>query len=326
MWCLLPLFITLAVDVAGQETAAQYQFSYHVKDDTTGQDFGQEEERQGYNTGGEYQVNLPDGRRQIVTYSVADPDSGYVADVSYTGEAKFEQRLEEPQRQTYIPEVLAPALPPIRNKPNLPRTEKAQRPLKPQVPSAEEVRFISRPTKIVPTIIKVDPVTISAPRAPQFISRPIKTVPTISKKPKTTKSAPRRVPRPTFIPKLITRPTKHTLTNRRVVPVTKSASKSSKTDSIRKPKKISGKLQTVPRTSSSKLSSTNSPIVKKPISAMKSVPSTTTTTDPPPVYISTETPKLSYKDKYHTAESQVLYSLFREDINGKDMKPPPKKP
>merc|ERR1712128_6303 len=199
---------------------------------------------------------------------------------------------------------------------------------KPQVPSAEEVRFISRPTKIVPTIIKVDPVTKSAPRAPQFISRPTKIVPTFSRKPKTTKSAPRRASRPTFIPKLITRPTKNTSTNRRVVPVTKpaSASKSSKTDNIRKPKKISGKLQTVPRTSSSKLSSTNSPIVKKPISAMKSVPSTTTTTVSPPVYIFTKTPKLSYKDKYHTAESQVLYSLFREDINGKDMKPPPKKP
>eukprot|EP00090_Calanus_glacialis_P015502 TRINITY_DN24459_c0_g1_i2.p1 TRINITY_DN24459_c0_g1~~TRINITY_DN24459_c0_g1_i2.p1 ORF type:complete len:327 (+),score=98.70 TRINITY_DN24459_c0_g1_i2:24-1004(+) len=326
MWSLFPLVITLAVGVVGDDGVAQYQFSYRVKDDTTGQDFGQEEERQGYNTGGEYQVNLPDGRRQIVTYSVADPDSGYVADVSYTGEAKYEQRLEQPQRPTYTPEVQPPALPPIRNKPSLPRAEKALRPVRPKAPSAEEVRFISRPTKIVPTIIKVSPVTKSAPKAPQFLSRPTKIVPTINKKILTTKSATRLSPRPTILPKFISRPTKIIPTSRRVTQAVKSVPKAPKVDNSRRPKKISEKLQTVPRKSSLKVASTNSPTVQKPISAMKSKTSTTTTAAPPPVYISTKTPKLTYKDKYHTAESQVLYSLFREDINGKDMKPPPKKP
>ena len=34
-----------------------------------------------------FQVQLPDGRVQLVTYSVADQAAGYVADVSYSGEA-----------------------------------------------------------------------------------------------------------------------------------------------------------------------------------------------------------------------------------------------
>ena len=293
MWTLLPLVIGLVVVcVAAEDGVAQYQFSYHVKDDTTGQDFGQEEERQGYNTGGEYQVSLPDGRRQIVTYSVANPDSGYVADVTYTGEARYDERLEEQQRQSAsqdIP-VQIPALPPIRSKPSLPRAEKILRPQRPQPPSAEEVRFISRPTKIVPTVIKVIQVT-----------KPIIRAPTVAniRQPKKIVEKVRTIPK-TVSPK--------------ISPV------SSDSPNIKKP--ISA------RTNSPKVSkaSPDSPNIKKPISAFKSVPSTTTTAAPPPVYIPSKTPKLHYKDKYHTAESQVLYSLFREDINGKKMKPPPKKP
>ena len=39
---------------------ANYQFKYEVKDEYTGQDFGQEEARSGYNTDGEYTVSLLD--------------------------------------------------------------------------------------------------------------------------------------------------------------------------------------------------------------------------------------------------------------------------
>ena len=37
---------------------------------------------------GEYRVNLPDGRVQVVTY-VADHQKGYMADVSYQGEPVY---------------------------------------------------------------------------------------------------------------------------------------------------------------------------------------------------------------------------------------------
>ena len=58
-----------------------------MKDDDSNNDFGQNEERDGNVTSGSYYVALPDGRIQRVTYSV-DADSGYLAEVTYEGEAQ----------------------------------------------------------------------------------------------------------------------------------------------------------------------------------------------------------------------------------------------
>lgn len=88
-----------------------YQFKYEVKDEYTGQDFGQEEARSGYNTDGEYQVLLPDGRRQIVTYRIDDPESGFVADVRYEGEAK--EYHYEPKPASYQPKPAYRAIEPV---------------------------------------------------------------------------------------------------------------------------------------------------------------------------------------------------------------------
>ncbi|KAK8392362.1 hypothetical protein O3P69_014608 [Scylla paramamosain] len=66
----------------------QYSSNYAVKDDYSGNDFAATETRDGYNTQGSYQVLLPDGRLQTVTYYV-DGDSGFVAEVSYEGEAQY---------------------------------------------------------------------------------------------------------------------------------------------------------------------------------------------------------------------------------------------
>merc|ERR1711963_625662 len=64
-----------------------YKYTYAVKDDYSFSNFNAHEERDGYNTAGGYQVALPDGGTQIVTYTATK--DGYVADVTYQGEAKY---------------------------------------------------------------------------------------------------------------------------------------------------------------------------------------------------------------------------------------------
>ncbi|CAL4184650.1 unnamed protein product, partial [Meganyctiphanes norvegica] len=73
---------------------AKYDFDWSVKDEYSGNDFGQEETRDGDRTDGSYYVHLPDGRLQKVTYYV-DGDSGYVAEVTYEGEAQYPEASEE---------------------------------------------------------------------------------------------------------------------------------------------------------------------------------------------------------------------------------------
>ena len=68
---------------------AKYAYEYAVADDYSGANFAQNEKRDGYATSGSYRVALPDGRTQVVTYSVADAYGGYVADVSYEGVAQY---------------------------------------------------------------------------------------------------------------------------------------------------------------------------------------------------------------------------------------------
>merc|ERR1712025_361268 len=77
------------------EEPAKYDFNYAVKDDYSGNDFGHQEARDGYDTQGSYYVQLPDGRLQKVTYTV-NGDSGYVADVTYEGEAQYPEYKPKP--------------------------------------------------------------------------------------------------------------------------------------------------------------------------------------------------------------------------------------
>ncbi|XP_057366874.1 cuticle protein 8-like isoform X1 [Daphnia carinata] len=74
-----------------------YNYGYHIKDPYTYSEFGHEETRKGDNTKGQYQVLLPDGRRQVVTYYV-NGKSGFVADVKYIGDAQYPAK-QSPYRQ-----------------------------------------------------------------------------------------------------------------------------------------------------------------------------------------------------------------------------------
>jgi len=95
---MLPLVLTLTLSagdlVGGQGVhheehyePSPYRYEYNVHDDKVYLDFRAEEEGDGQdNVHGFYHVQLPDGRLQKVTYTV-NSDSGYVADVTYDGEA-----------------------------------------------------------------------------------------------------------------------------------------------------------------------------------------------------------------------------------------------
>nr|XP_045624401.1 pro-resilin-like isoform X1 [Procambarus clarkii] len=79
----------------GPQAPAKYDFNWAVKDDASGNDFGQQETRDGPHTQGSYYVLLPDGRLEKVAYNV-NGDSGYVAQVTYEGQVQY-------PTQTYTP-------------------------------------------------------------------------------------------------------------------------------------------------------------------------------------------------------------------------------
>ena len=66
------------------ESPKPYAFQYGVADTYSGAQFNAQETADGKAVTGSYQVALPDGRIQTVTYT-ADHYNGYVADVKYEG-------------------------------------------------------------------------------------------------------------------------------------------------------------------------------------------------------------------------------------------------
>ncbi|XP_037791360.1 pro-resilin-like [Penaeus monodon] len=89
----------------GHSPQPTYEYNYAVKDDYSGNDFGHQEARDDYDTQGSYYVHLPDGRLQKVAYTVSG-DSGFVAEVSYKGEAQYPEYKPAP---AYKPSPYHPA-------------------------------------------------------------------------------------------------------------------------------------------------------------------------------------------------------------------------
>ena len=84
------------------EVPAKYDFAYNVADDYSKANFQHSENRDGYKTEGSYSVDLPDGRRQIVTY--ADHGEGLIAEVTYEGEAQYPEYKPAYKPAPYHPE------------------------------------------------------------------------------------------------------------------------------------------------------------------------------------------------------------------------------
>ncbi|XP_076065068.1 cuticle protein 7-like [Oratosquilla oratoria] len=100
---LLPLSVAVALAAPQPDTPPAYRynppppptynqpgmpfaFAYAVKDDYSGNDYAHDQASDGKVTSGSYRVALPDGRIETVTFD-ADDYSGYVAKVTYEGEA-----------------------------------------------------------------------------------------------------------------------------------------------------------------------------------------------------------------------------------------------
>ncbi|XP_013119516.1 pro-resilin [Stomoxys calcitrans] len=67
-----------------------FDFEYAVNDVETANDYAHKATSDGDVVTGEYRVQLPDGRMQVVRYT-ADWKTGYHADVSYEGEPQYPQ-------------------------------------------------------------------------------------------------------------------------------------------------------------------------------------------------------------------------------------------
>ncbi|XP_076064590.1 larval cuticle protein A2B-like [Oratosquilla oratoria] len=97
-----------------KEEPKPYNFEYGISDQYQGLNFGQSETSDGKLVQGSYSVDLPDGRKQTVTYK-ADHYNGFIADVNYYGEPQYPKHdpsyvpITFKPQQSYQPAPYQPA-------------------------------------------------------------------------------------------------------------------------------------------------------------------------------------------------------------------------
>ena len=89
------------------EEARPYSYEYQVKDEESRNDYEKNESSDGTTVTGSYRVLLHDSRVQVVTYT-AGPD-GFVAQVTYEGEAKYPEPAAAAAAASKGPESYTPA-------------------------------------------------------------------------------------------------------------------------------------------------------------------------------------------------------------------------
>jgi len=81
---------------------SDYSFQYKVGNNDDSVHYSHGEDRNEDKTVGNYQVLLPDGRTQIVTYNIPDEKTGYVAQVQYQNNNMKVERKREIQKKVYM--------------------------------------------------------------------------------------------------------------------------------------------------------------------------------------------------------------------------------
>jgi len=114
-----------------------FDFNYAVKDDQYGNDYSHNAVSDGDVTRGEYRIQLPDGRTQIVKYT-ADWKSGFHAQVRYEGTPTYPNYQARPSNQsptnTGYPGPSSPPQQPQQQQP-LPRPSGPPQSFQPQQPA-----------------------------------------------------------------------------------------------------------------------------------------------------------------------------------------------